>query len=401
MRLSLTRINALSAGAKEFIEWDDELPGFGVRVKPSGVKSYVLQYRNADGLSRRKTIGRHGVQTVEEARKAARKLKAAVEQGEDPAADSRARRNAPTVEALCERYYEEHAKVHKKPRSAKEDRRLIDKRIKPAIGTMKAAAVTQNDVTKLHLALRKTPYEANRVLALLSKMFKLAEVWGMRPMGSNPVLHVQRYPERKREGCLDPEEVGRLDAVLSKAEQTREIHPTLIAGIRLLFYTGCRLSELVSIRWAWVDLSAASVRLPDSKTGPKTVHLGNEALPILTNLPRQSDYVLPAIKNPEAPLSGATLDHAWRRVRSKAGLQGYRLHDLRHTFASWGVNGGESLPIIGALLGHREMQTTQRYAHLSQSPLKKAADDINARMRAAIEAAENRQKAATIAPAID
>lgn len=385
MRLSLTRINALSAGTKEFIEWDDELPGFGVRVKPSGVKSYVLQYRNADGQSRRKTIGRHGVQTVEEARKAARKLKAAVEQGEDPAADTRARRNAPTVEALCERYYEEHAKVHKKPRSAKEDRRLIDKRIKPAIGNMKAVAATQNDVTKLHFALRATPYEANRVLALLSKMFKLAEVWDLRPPGSNPVLHVKRYTEKKREGFLGPEELRRLGAVLAIADQTREIHPTLIAGIRLLLFTGCRLSEAVSLRWDWIDLSAGSIRLPDSKTGAKTIYLGGTALDVLAKLPRQSEYVLPAIKNPEEPLSGATLDHAWRRIRDKANLQGFRLHDLRHTFASWAVNSGESLPITGALLGHREMQTTQRYAHLSQSPLKKAADGINARMRTAIE----------------
>ncbi|GAB4356111.1 MAG: site-specific integrase [Kiloniellaceae bacterium] len=386
MRLTLRTIGTLSATAKEFIEWDDELPGFGVRVKPSGVKSYVLQYRNADGQSRRKTIGRHGIQTVEEARKAARQLKAAVEQGKDPAADTRARRNAPNIDSLCERYFDEHAKVHKKPRSAKEDRRMIDKRIKPAIGTMKAAAVTQSDIMRLHHALRQTPYEANRVLALLSKMFKLAELWGLRPPNSNPVLHVKRFAEKKREGFLGPEELGRLGAALSEADQTREIHPTLVAGIRLLLLTGCRLSEVVSLQWALIDFEAGTIRLPDSKTGAKTIYLGEAALDVLAKLPRQSNYVLPGIKDPEGPLSGATLDHAWRRVREKVGLQGYRLHDLRHTFASWAVNGGASLPITGALLGHREMQTTQRYAHLSRSPLKKAANEVTMQLQQAIQA---------------
>lgn len=385
MRLSLRTINALSPRPSDYVEWDDELPGFGVRVKPTGVKSYIVQYRNADGQSRRKTIGRHGVQTVEEARKEARKIKAAVERGQDPTAETRERRNAPTISSLCERYLDEYAALHKKARSVKEDRRMIDKRIVPAIGTVKIAAIMRNDVMKLHHGLRQTPYEANRVLALLSKMFNLAEAWGLRPLGSNPVLHVKRFAEKKRDNYIKEDGLARLGTVLAELDKTREIHPSFVAGIRLLLLTGCRVSEALSFRWAWIDWSAASIRLPDSKTGAKTIYLGQAALDVLAKLPQESEYVLHAITDNAAPLSHYVLDQGWRRIRNKAGLQGHRLHDFRHTFASWAVTGGASLPITGALLGHREMQTTQRYAHLSQAPLSKAVNEVDARMQAALD----------------
>ncbi|HEX7776230.1 MAG TPA: integrase arm-type DNA-binding domain-containing protein, partial [Parvibaculum sp.] len=202
MRLTKQFVDALKPSSEEIFAWDSELKGFGVRVKPTGIKTYFLQYRNKQGRSRRYTLGRHGVFAPEEARKLARLRLADIQYGEDPAADRKSAREAPTMSELCERYLAEHSEPHKKPSSVREDRRLIVKRINPAIGALSVESVTRADVMKLQHAMRKTPYDANRMLATLSKMFNLAEAWGLRPDGTNPVRYVQRFPERKRDQFL-------------------------------------------------------------------------------------------------------------------------------------------------------------------------------------------------------
>jgi len=384
MRLTKRIIDALSPSATDTFVWDSELRGFGLRVKPSGKKTYIVQYRNEQGRSRRLALGPHGVLTPEEARSMALIRLAEVEHGEDPATKRKATRHAAKLSVLCDRYLKEHAEPHKKPSSAKEDKRLIENRIRPVLGPLSVESVTRADILKLQHSLRETPYEANRVVALLSKAFNLAEAWGLRPDGTNPTRHVKRFPEKKREGFLDRDELSSLGEALREAERLGEVHPILLAGLRLLLFTGCRVSEVLAFEWSRIDWEAGTIRLPDSKTGPKTIHLGLPALDVLSNIKRQGRYVLTAVLEPSQPLSLHTLEKAWSSIRTRAKLDGFRLHDLRHTYASWAVMGGQSLPITGALLGHSEPQTTQRYAHLANDQLHKAANDITGRLALAL-----------------
>jgi integrase len=361
----------LDDGTVEAVLWDTELKGFGCRVQRGGSKSYILHYRVGTGRGaplRKLTIGRHGSPwTAEEARSEAKRLLGRVEAGGDPAADKIARNKAPTVADLAEQFVAEHVEAKRKASTADEYKRLLEKIILPELGERKVADVTRAEITKLHHANRDAPYQANRVLAVLSKMFNLAERWGLRPDGSNPCRHVEKFRENKRERMLSPAELARLGEALAAYDGS----PYGVAAMRLLVFTGGRLGEILGLEWEWVDFERGEARLPDSKTGAKTLHFAPPALAVLAALPRVAG-------NPHVivgKIEGAALvnlEKPWRAIRAAAGLDDVRLHDLRHAFASVAASSGMGLPIIGKMLGHSQPATTARYAHLASDPVKAA-----------------------------
>lgn len=362
--------------------WDDDVRGFGLRLTPKGRKVFIVSYR-AGGRKRQMTIGAYGVLTLQQARDKARRHLAEVIEGRDPLAERQAAADAETVKELAARYLTEHAEAKKKPSSVRNDRQMNRDYVIPKLGSLKVAAVTRQDVAALHHALREKKFTANRVLALLSKMFNLAEKWGLRPDGSNPCRHVERFREERRERYLTPEELARLADALA-TEETEGSGPHATAAVRLLLLTGCRLREVLQLRWEDVDLSAGLLRLVDSKTGAKVVYLSAPARAVLANLPRTHGFrfVIEG-KNPESPRYD--LNKPWRRIREQAGLKDVRIHDLRHSFASVGAGLGLSLPMLGRLLGHSQPATTARYAHLAADPMHEAADRIAAELTAAME----------------
>ncbi len=386
-RLTKDLVESLRPKDNRYLIWDTLVPGFGVRVNPSGKLTYILKYRLGGGRVARQrwlTIGAHGAITADEARKLARTRSAEVVKGDDPGGERQAARRAPTVSDLCKRYLTDHAEPHKRPSSIKQDRRLIEKRILPALGASKVRDVAIEDIEELHRTLKPTPYEANRTLALLSKMLSLAERWRLRPAMSNPCRQVRRFKEKARERYLSPTELARLSETISAMEAAGEIPAAAAAGIRLLLFTGCRVGEIRSLRWEDVDLEAACLQLKNTKTGEKVVYIPAPALEVLSSIPRHAP-------NPHVLVSGKTagplrdLNAPWDRIRKRAGLEDVRLHDLRHTFASFGAGAGLSLPMIGKILGHSQAATTQRYAHLADDPVRQAVETVGSTIAAAMK----------------
>ena len=368
-KLTRRSVDALKANGADTVYWDGELTGFGVRVRKSGRKNYVLQTR-VRGKLRWFTIGQHGRITADEARAEALEILAQVKKGIDPRDADAVRKVEPVMAELGRRFLEEYVPVHCKPSTQGEYRRSVELFIDPAIGGMRIAAVERKDIAKLHFDLRDKPYQANRTLGVLSKMFSLAEIWGLRPDGSNPCRHVKRYKESKRERFLSPEETERLGEVLAEAESEM---PSAVAAFRLLLLTGCRLSEIQFLRWEYVREDC--IELPDAKTGGRVVPLGPEARAVLADLPREEDN--PWVISGKKPGTHLTdLQRPWRSIRACAGLEDVRIHDLRHSYASRALALGESLTMIGKLLGHTQVQTTARYAHLARDSIQNAAARI-------------------------
>ncbi len=382
-KLTKRLVESIKAGSTDMFVWDTAVPGFGLRVWPSGKRVFIFQYRNRYRQTRRPVIGQYGAITTEKARKIAEQWSGEVKNGGDPGAERSEAAKALTIAQLADRYLAEHARPKKKPRSVQSDESNLRNHVLPALGPKKVAAVTRADLARLHHSMRDTPGAANRVLALLSKMFTLAEKWELRPDGTNPCRHVDRNPERKLERFLSEAELARLAETLAEAERTRTEMPSVLAAIRILLFTGARLSEILTLGWEHVDMEGQCLRLPDSKTGAKVVYLPPAALEILADLDRSDDnpYVITGAKKGSHLVN---LRKPWGRIRAKAGLDDVRIHDLRHSFASMAVAGGLTLPVIGALLGHTQPATTARYAHLADDPLKQAANLTGARIAAAM-----------------
>ncbi len=371
--------------------WDTETAGFGLRVYPSGRKAFVLTYR-VKGKQRFYSLGRYGELTLHKARTEALDVLRQARQGKDPAEDRMSYRQAPTMADLAERFIEEHSKVNKKPVCVHQDRRRFRNHVLPRLGQRRVVDITRADIVELHTAMAATPGAANNVRSLLSSAFNLAEAWGWRPEGSNPVRQVQRYKLRKRERHLSPKELARLARVLAEAERQQSIPAAAIAAIRLLILTGCRRNEILELKWEYVDLEARCLRLPDSKTGPKTVPLNSAALELLSEIERREPFVIPG-RRPGSHLH--SLNSQWQRIRVAAGLEDVRIHDLRHSFASFGVNLGLPLPMIGKVLGHSNASMTERYAHLADDPVRETNERIGAHIASVMVGAPEAEAATT------
>jgi len=407
-RITKRVVDGLKARESEYAIWDAQMPGFGVRVRPTGSKSYVVVYRAGSGRGapvRRYTIASVGKIAPESARTRAKAILGQVAHGHDPAGERATERGTPTIAELAERFLAEHVETKRKPGTSAFYRHILSKIVVPDLGSSKADKVTRTQIAKLHAKLHKTPFQANRVLAVVGSMYAFAGRTGAVPEGVNPVRKIDKFKEHRRERFLTGADLERLGAAIREAEtkgipwdvdeakpKTRhlpkpgnrftKIGPFAAAAIRLLLFTGCRLREILHLRWEHVDLERGLLFLPESKTGRKTIILNAPAMAVLSNLDKLGSYVVPG-DDPEKPRSD--LKRPWGAVSKRAGLDGVRLHDLRHTYASFGAGGGLGLPIIGKLLGHTQSATTARYAHLDNDPLRRAAENIGGRIAAALE----------------
>ena len=359
IRLTKKSIDRLSPTKRDAIYWDESLPGFGLRVKTTGVKSFVIQYRSKQtGRSKRKTLGKYGpTLSLGTAREMARNLLAEVIKGGDPVSDGQLLRKSPTVSLLAEQYLTEHAIPKKRPGSVRNDRSMLERYILPKLGDLKVIEVTHQHIQKLHNQMRDTPYQANRTLALASKMFQLSVRWGMR--SDNPARGVEKYIEEKRDRWLSDAELQRLLTALSE-------HPNQTAAnaIRFQLLTGARIGEVLTAKWEDIDLVRRVWTKPSHHTKQKRrehLPLSSATTALLSEMQvsnsLNSSWLFPG-RDPEQPYKD--LKGFWRSITKSAGLENYRVHDNRHTHASHLVSSGLTLPIVGRLLGHTNPSTTQR-----------------------------------------
>ena len=369
LRISKRTVDALPVGNRDVAYWDHDLPGFGIRVYPSGRKSYIVQCRGPAGI-RRVSLGEHGDLAAEQARKRARAAIGGIKRGDNPVSN-REQEAVPTVADLAERYMEAHAAVNCNAHTREGYRSALRNHILPALGSKPVTKVRRSDAEALHYALRATPRQANRVLLVLSKMFSLAEDWGLAPLGSNPCRFVVRYREGVRKRYLTEDEYRRVGRVLCELETESPMRARAAAALRLLMLTGCRLNEILTLRWDDIDRKTGEIRLRDAKSGARMVVLTPAALRVLTEMRRvlRSPWVFTG-NTPDTHL--ASLSKPWLRVRARAGIGDVRIHDLRHSYASRALALGEGLTMIGRLLGHTDVGSTARYAHLSQDAEKVA-----------------------------
>lgn len=383
-KLTKRVVEAIKPSDREVIVWDDELRGFGVRVWPSGKRAYFVKYRTREGRQRKPTIGEHGMITAEQARSEARTWLAEAKLGRDPAELKKKALDLPTMNDLAERYLDKHARRFKKPSSVRNDERMLTKRILPTLGRRRLGEIGRDDIRALHDGLESKPYEANRLLALLSKMFNLAEEWGLRDEGSNPCGRIKKFREKKRGLVLEDDQSRRLLAALDDAERSGRHSPAVVAAIKLLMFTGCRLSEVLTMRWEEVDFRNRLVHLGDSKTGARLVQLNDQAIEILQTLERRPDNPF-VIYGHRRGAHLVNLQKPWREIRARAKLDNVRLHDLRHNFGSNCALDGMSLPMIGALMGHKSPLTTTGYAHFVNKSLREGNERVGKRLSGAAQ----------------
>jgi integrase len=351
---------------------DEAVKGFGLRVTAAGAKAFILGYRRRpDGLQRRHTIGSFPDWSTAGARDEARRLKRAIDGGADPVGELREARSAATVNDLCDRFIADYI-PRKRPRTQRDYKGAIAHHIRPPLGRHKVEAVTFSDVdTWHHKTTAVAPVQANRALAILSVMFGMATRWGMRT-GANPCRGVERNQEHKRKRYLSAAELARLTAALDKLAD-RDAADVL----RLLLLTGARRGETLAAKWSDFDLDAGTWVKPGATTKQKTDHvvpLSAAAIQLLAGRTPKTEWVFPGRKGKHR----RDLALSWRRVCHDAGIAGLRIHDLRHSYASHLASSGVGLPIIGALLGHTQPQTTQRYAHLIDDALRQATEKVSA-----------------------
>jgi integrase len=363
-RITADVVNRLQPGERVS---DDRLPGFRMRRQTTTGRVYEFNYY-INGARKQVRIGRHGTVTPdgitswtpETARREAKRLAGLVAQRIDPKADRRGR-GAPTVSDLFDRYIADHVRRLRKDRTAREYKAVFKKHLSAPLGHRKVADITRADIEKLQGELHRKPATANLCLAVLSAMFEKSEAWGWRPQHTNPCRHVERCKTNSRERVLTVGEMARLGPAIASDPDGK-----LFLVIAL---TGARVSEITGLKWSYLDLDNGVARLPDSKTGAKTLVLPEPVLDILRDVSPVDECMFPQ-------RSKHAIYQSWERIRTAAGLPDLRIHDLRHNFASWGVNGNLGLPIIGKLLGHSSAQMTAKYGHVVSEAARLAANAI-------------------------
>ncbi len=423
-KLTKRAVDAARPDGERYIIWDSDLKGFGLRIETSGTKSYLVRYRPRDGGAKAPkrflTIGQHGRPfggkganlTPDAARREAARILGLVASGRDPASEKATAKARPALKAVIDDFMRLHVEPKLKPNTATAYRTIFKLYVLPKWGNRRAEDISRADLAKLHAGLARSKATGNRVLNYLSAAYSWAGASGYVSAGYNPATGIERYTEKTRERFLNLDELHRLGAAIREAEtigipwevdegrpnakhtpkadkRQTPISSGAAAALRLLLFTGARLREILHLKWAHVDFERAALFLPDSKTGKKTIYLNGPALAVLQALPHAGSYVFPsepkrkvADKTAEQPRHD--LKRPWEGVRRLAGLEGVRLHDLRHTHASFGVGGGLGLPIIAKLLGHSQIRTTERYSHLDADPIRLASELIGKRIAEAM-----------------
>ncbi len=353
-------------GQSRDVRWDSLLPGLGLRVYPTGRKAFILSYR-VDGRKRQMTIGTFGTITLDQARNKARICLGKIIDGTDPLAEKQKAALGKTFGALCNEYLERYAKPNKK--TWRDDARRLNS---PALFKWKNAKVKvikRSDVASLHHQIGKSgPYEANRVLALLSKMFELAKRWGFLDEDApNPARGIDKYKEEKRDRWVTPEELPRLAKAIDEEEN---IYVRGALWIYLLL--GVRKSELLQAKWEDIDFDRKELRLPETKAGrTHYLPLNQASLKIIDNLPKldENPFLFPGRRKGKHLIN---ISKPWYRIRKKAKVEDVRLHDLRRTLGSWLAQSGNSLHLIGRVLNHSNTSTTAIYARFAQDQVREA-----------------------------
>lgn len=391
---AISEAQPIAKGARLYL-WDKDVKGFGLVVTSTGTATFIFQHKDGKGRganTQKVTIGRYPNLTPAVARDIAKAHAGTVAHGGNPAGEIREDKAKATVAEVGERFLRDHVAVKLKEKTAYDYEKLFAV-ISAELGNRKLANLTTREITQFHLRMRKTPYKANRTLAVLSSLFTWAGRNGYVDSGFNPCRDVEHFREAKKQTFLEPDDlraifraIDEMSALGEERRSTRTrrakgaeldtLTPTSAAAIKLLLLTGARKTEILSLQWENIDAGRGLAILPDSKTGFKTIPLPQEALELLRQLPRVGAYVFPSTKEDGNKPHKDDLWKPWKAVLRRAGLPlTWRVHDLRHGYASAAVSAGESLPIIGAVLGHKDTRTTQRYAHVAASPVQKAVAD--------------------------
>ena len=371
-KLTKRFIDQIEPCGKDVFHWDSVLPGFGLRLSPKGVKTYIVQCRS-EGKTQRVKIGRVTSTTCDEARKAAVQILGKLGSGENPARTKRNKLKSPMIKDIVPVFIEDHVRARLKPGSQSNYLHVLTKHIVPHFGSFRLADITPAEIERLHVGLRDKPATANRSVRVFSKLFNFCDSRDMTFGALNPCRHVEFYKEKRRTWYLDEIELKRLWDTLQHVEDEGSVSAYAVNAYRLLILTGCRLNEVRTLKWSF--LRGRHVELPDSKTGYRRIPLSDAALRVTRAVIRQegNEYMFCGDK-PGQPI--VNLQKSWRRIRVRAGLTDVRIHDLRHTFASQAVMKGMPLALVSRLLGHSKITTTMRYAHLADKELAEATNQI-------------------------
>ena len=385
-KLTKTVVDAAIFGTKEFELRDTVVPGFLLKVTPAGRKIFMLQYRTNAGNRRKPAIGRFGELTVEQARSIAQDWLADVRRGKDPGAEKTAVRAAPSMKELCAKFIEDYSKPKNRQRTVESYQGYIDRHIVPNLGALKVREATRSDVSNLITLMKKKPVTANRVLSCLRKMFNMAEVWGFREDGTNPCRHIPKYSETGKTRLITDDEMGRLFRYLDRAAAEGLEHPFLTLAIRLQFAFAARMSEIISMKWEWVDFTNRRVVWPDSKTGQISKPISEDVVTLLSKAPRLegSPYVVPSVCKPTQPMCWTAYSRGWTRILKRAGIPHVGTHGIRHRATTEIANSGVPVKVGMQLTAHKTVTRFMRYVHIEDEAVRAAAETVASRRRVVI-----------------